>query len=322
MGMAVVWLDVTEPEALDLARNGLALVDRAMSWAPRQDAFLRAPAKNAGELASAHAESLRNTPHARARLAAEFRTTLKLGRSARDDFEGAYTEVADYAVRSWAGDTIPPDALVGMAVLASDGFSGTTGASADGRTMDAAGGGSADTWAASSGTWEIDGNSLKVASGGAFQIIYDSTMPELADQTIGVTKGTGRATGPMARVSGAGNNYGYAGWENAGDILRLNPGYAYLASGAHDPWATSDLQVIVVAGTSISMYRGASLTAGPVTDSTIATGRAGIMSGNTSQTTDNWYLDGVSAGGQPYDRRTAGTPHMRRDHGLFVPRRW
>lgn len=292
-GQMLIWLDVDDTEALALVRDtALGVIGDRVRWDRADRAEMLRPHARQQALVDAFAAAPKFAGDSRRLLA--LRKAHELRRSMESqslrrvpEMVAAYRERAEVVERQWF---TRPDGITGLMVQASDGFSGTTGASADGRVMDAAGGGAADTWAVTSGTWTIDTNRLK-DTGGAFSIIRDSSMSAVGRLRVTATKDTGRAIGPALRVSGASNNHCYSGWENHGDILSHTPGFTYLATGAHAPWVAGEIQTLDGDGSSISALRNGSLCAGPVTDTAIATGRAGVMSGGSGHVIDDWSAE-------------------------------
>lgn len=182
-----------------------------------------------------------------------------------------------------------------FAVVSSDGFSGTS-ADINGRTMDAAGGGSANTWSLDA----IDSGGVSVGSGvcafnGNNAQAHDSTATAAADMRVSC-KLTGASAhgGVLARWNGTGDYYlGLCTMPDGKIFSRVSGSYSLLGTGGS--FATNDVIGLTVVGTALSLQKNGTDVITGITDSSFATGYAGIF-GYDTETADDWLYE-VDAGG-------------------------
>lgn len=147
------------------------------------------------------------------------------------------------------------------------------------------------TWTADTGTLTVASNLVTNPGGSAENVYYDSAMADTADhQTTLTTKNALTGEGAVARRN-ATSKY-YLSHNNGGNhqLYKNNSGFTQLGStGA--ALAINDTHGVGCVGTAISAYKNGALDIGPITDSTHATGKAGIRMFNGGTTADNWQVE-------------------------------
>jgi hypothetical protein len=287
MGQALVLLESRPEDEAAHAAYGFApltrdLTDLTTLWAQRRNGDGTAPARRGAvaALRAAKTSQARHVAHMRMIDAVtEGREGVRVLRRATDEIvrrEVALIEASYFPSRDDPG--------IHAAIIASDGFSGTAGDNIDGRVMDAAGGGAADTWGkcgyagGGSGAQIVAGNKANRTSDNT--IIYDATASNIADQwsSILIVGSVSTAMrGAACRINPAGGDRGYAADTGYGGgtprLMKMTSGgYSFFGSGGSV--AAGDTEMLEMEGTTgTAVVNGVDQVSG--TDSAIATGVGG-----------------------------------------------
>lgn len=182
-----------------------------------------------------------------------------------------------------------------MSVTASDGFSGSNGSDVNGRTMDAAGGGSADTWVVDSGAAAIQSNKCQTTGS---TIVHDSSMAAGGDMDVSMVV-SAVSQYVLLRFIDASNAL-WVGRESGaghGRVYKVIAG-SFTQIGTDSPADIADGSVMLgrVVGNAVSIYDDGVLVAGPFTDSdldsggALTSGKAGFRCNSDGSPIDNWAV--------------------------------
>lgn len=236
---------------------------------------------------------------ARRRMFDKLRQIANRGQTRRVEFTSTYLEHVKQFERQWFG---PPDGVNAMAVLTSDGFSGTDTNEINGRSGDAAGGGSSSTWQQAYGQLGILSNKCRgKADLGWYR---DTAMAVTGDQRITTTHTqSGAITMTMARCQAAAiSSYaGDSGYSGGGFRLwRWSGGGLTQIGGAWGSPANGDLVSVECIGSSIAVLKNGT-SVGSSTDTNFADGTGGICHYFAGYDTDDYLSESIVAA-------TGGTP--------------
>jgi hypothetical protein len=173
-----------------------------------------------------------------------------------------------------------------MALPATDTFTGVNGTALP--TYSA-------SWSANIGTLQINTNACEAGAGGTCTARWNAdTFPDdqYATGTI-VTTGSSNPIGVVVRVSTSGANtcYGFIGASNAssGEFFKLVAGVYTQFGSALTAFSNADVVRVEAVGTTITAKRNGVVQGSPQTDSSIASGAAGVCAVNsTGNRIDNW----------------------------------
>ena len=304
LGQQLVIVDITDEQALEWARSGVVILDSVPDARAVMEDMVKLPRDYQTMLnLKAERELSRGTwgeSSARTRMFNRLRSIADRGFPRRREFTDCFRDQVVRFEREWFGG-LP--GVVAMATLTSDGFSGSNTSEINGRTGDAAGGGTGASWQQAYGQLGITSNKCRgVVDLGWYR---DNGMSSIADQRITLKHETvGRILMTMGRCAASAID-GYAadsGYYGAGSprLWKWSGGGLSQIGGAWSSSAAGDLISIECVGTTISVLKnGASL--GSVTDSTFTAGRGGICHYWVGYDTDDYLAESIvaSGGGPP-----------------------
>lgn len=186
-----------------------------------------------------------------------------------------------------------------MSVLASDNFNRANAANLGAN------------WSIPSGANGIPIVSNQITEGTFPAIEYYSAISWPNDQyvklvlkTVSTVNDSG--VGPAARVSAGGNLYfGQATTSEIRMYSLVSSSYTQLGSDAGAA-ATSDVIQLDASGTSLTLRKNTSVIVGPVTDSALGSGNAGIWNTDIACTADDWEGGDFSGGTQTFSYSASG----------------
>jgi hypothetical protein len=273
-GQVLVWLDVDETEALNLAKDGVTIIDDYVEWTRQDHAAMLTPSLRTEEFLDADAEEVakRGTELWLPAWEEKHRILREISASSLAVVKQcrlAYRAVAKRFEDEWFR---PLEGIVAaLSVVSSDGFSGTS-ASLSGRTMDAALGGAANTWGLS-GSIAV-GSGVATGSGGG-NYGYDATASAVDIQRATVKTLTDVNVGCTVRyIDNSSNYFGWRNGSNQAQIYITNGGPSALSTNG--TFSDNDTMALDADGDQLTLLKNGSAQVGPVTDATWATGVGGI----------------------------------------------
>ena len=179
-----------------------------------------------------------------------------------------------------------------VTTVAEDTFNRGDGA-LDGSTMSDG----SNTWADQIGVFGITSQKAHRSSGPYPAVAMCDSMAEVADQQVTATGSDYRNCGPCARLSVSGTETSYRNISVGDGQFKLGKVVAGSQTLLGTPAADGGrrTQKIVCDGTDISLYADGDLMVGPVSDSAIATGRAGMWGIYTGNTLDDWKAESLGS---------------------------